>query len=147
MHSVSSTTEWRVALEWKNLVVVGAGGALGALARYGVTLWANTRFDAAFPVGTLAINVSGSFTIGLVAALSMAFAWNEQARLFIAMGFLGAFTTFSTFEYETLLLLMNGKRMAIALGYVAASIVIGLGAVALGFALGKAIAESRMPAV
>jgi CrcB protein len=133
-------------LEWKNVVVVGAGGALGALARYGISLWANTRFETPFPTGTFTINVSGSFAIGLIASLSMGFAWNEQARLFITMGFLGAFTTFSTFEYETLLLVMNGKRMGIALGYVAASIIVGLGAVALGFALGKTIAGSRMHA-
>lgn len=108
---------------------VGLGGALGSIARYVVGLVVYERMGTRFPYGTFVINVSGCFVIGLVLTvldgrLGLSPAWREA----IAIGFVGAFTTFSTFEYETLRTVQHGQG-ATALTYVASSVVLGFVAV------------------
>src|SRR5215813_772956 len=90
-------------------LVIGLGGFLGANARYLVGGWAQQKWGPSFPYGTFIINVSGSFILGLFATLAVRYAWNDQWRLLIAIGFVGAYTTFSTFEYETIQLIAEGR--------------------------------------
>jgi fluoride exporter len=116
---------------------VALGGALGALARYFLGVWAHGRFGADFPVGTLIINVSGCFAIALFLTVAgERIALPPQARWFFPVGFVGAYTTFSTYGYEILKMLESGRAGA-ALLYFAASNVVGLGAVWLGIWLGR----------
>ncbi len=84
---------------------VALGGAFGAVARFLISLWAIRRFGDAFPYGTLIVNVVGSFVLGVVAGLVARQAGVPDAlRALLAVGFLGAFTTFSTFAVDTLTL-------------------------------------------
>jgi CrcB protein len=91
------------------LLLIGLGGVLGANARYLVSTWAAGRFGTAFPYGTFLINVSGSVLIGLVLTVVVdRLSTSSSVRLLVATGFLGAYTTFSTFAYETVALLRQG---------------------------------------
>src|SRR5438067_7305899 len=86
-------------------VLIGLGGVLGANARYLVSVWAANRWGVAFPYGTLLVNATGSFLIGFVLALVAArFGDSAEGRLLVVAGFLGAYTTFSTFAFETVAL-------------------------------------------
>ena len=118
-------------------LLVGLGGCLGAIARYALGGWAAEKWGAGFPYGTLLINVSGSFVLGLFLAVTASrLPLDPRWRLFFAVGFLGAYTTFSTFTYETVqLLLANDWRPALA--YVGVSNVLGVGAALLGIGLGR----------
>ena len=108
------------------LVWVMAGGALGSGLRYGVGLWLNRP---SFPVGTLAVNVVGCLLMGGLASwFGQRFEISEGLRLSILVGFLGGFTTFSSFGIETIRLMELG-RMGTALAYVGLSNVLGLVAV------------------
>ena len=118
---------------------VGLGGFLGANARYWLGVWFEGRAKGPFPWATFAINVSGSFLLGLFMVLGLerqALPRDPVLRLLFAVGFLGAYTTFSTFTYETLVLAEAGapeKALANAAGSVAA----GLLAAWLGMAVGR----------
>lgn len=114
------------------VLVVGAGGFVGANARYLLGGWVQQRWGTAFPWGTLVINVLGCFVLGAFATLAMRFAWDETWRLFVAIGFVGAFTTFSTFEYETLQLVAEGRQYGAAALNTVGSVVVGFGAAYLG---------------
>ena len=127
------------------LAAVAVGGALGAPARYGIAL-AVTITPGTFPWGTFWINVSGSFALGAVlAVLLLRFPADRYFRPFLATGFLGAYTTYSTFAVETDLLVRNG-HVGLALAYVAASLVVGLAAAWGGLTVGRAAATGRRPA-
>jgi fluoride exporter len=90
---------------WYALANVAAGGALGSVLRFLVGTWFVQRLGPGFPWGTFTINVTGSFAIGIVLQLAQArIGLNPYARLFVATGVLGGYTTFSTFAYETYLL-------------------------------------------
>lgn len=122
-----------------NMLIIGIGGALGAVSRYGIALWVGQRWGRSFPLGTFVINVSGSFLIGLLMTLlAERFSVNPQWRLLLVVGFLGAYTTFSTFEYETGALLKDGE-WAFAMLNVILSVVVGFIALKLGEMLGKTI--------
>jgi CrcB protein len=122
-----------------NIVVIGIGGALGAVARYGIALWVGQRWGRSFPLGTFVINVSGSFLIGLLMTLlAERFTANPQWRLLLVVGFLGAYTTFSTFEYETSALLKDGEWVFAMLN-VTMSVVVGFIALKLGEVVAKTI--------
>jgi fluoride exporter len=110
------------------LLLVALGGALGAPLRYLVDRAVQARHDSVFPWGTFAVNVAGSLVLGLVAGLSGA------AYSLLGTGFCGAFTTYSTFSYETLRLLEEGSRFY-ALTNVVATVLVGLGAMFLGLAI------------
>lgn len=120
-------------------LLIGLGGFLGANARYLLGGWVADRLSPSFPYGTLVINATGSFVIGLFLSLiTERFQAPPGLRLFFAIGFLGAYTTFSTFTYESLSL-FEARAYAAAATNVIGSVVIGLVAVALGAALGRAL--------
>jgi CrcB protein len=111
----------------RRLAAVGAGGFLGANARYQLGVWAAAQWGAAFPWGTLLINLVGSFILGFYLTLvTERFTGRPTTRLFLATGFLGAFTTFSTFSLEIVRLLAGGAPLP-ALAYLVGSLVLGLG--------------------
>ena len=115
------------------LVLAGAG--LGGLARYASATWIMTRYAGRFPLGTLLINVSGSFLIGVLMALFTGrLAPHHNWRLFLVVGVLGGYTTFSTFEYETFQAMREGAHWAGML-YVTGSVALGYLGVWLGTAL------------
>ena len=126
------------------LAAVAAGGALGAPARYGIAL-AVTVTPGTFPWGTFWINISGSFAIGLLLAVLLDRCPADRfVRPFLATGFLGAYTTYSTFAVETDLLVRNGHGR-LALAYVAASVLGGLAATWFGLVAGRAVAAPARP--
>ena len=113
--------------------MIAVAGAAGALARYGIGNAVGVR---TFPWATLAINVVGSFLLGLLLQAATG-RLDDDLRVALAVGFLGAFTTFSTFGYETVAMLRDGRAAAAAL-YVVASVVVGVGAAAVGWRVGAA---------
>ena len=123
-----------------HVLLVAAGGAIGAALRHLVGLAAMRLFGAGFPVGTLSVNVVGSFAMGLLIAwLALKAAGGGQnLRLFLATGVLGGFTTFSAFSAETVLLWERGAAGA-ALAYVAASVVASIAALVAGLAIMRAL--------
>ena len=123
----------------KRLIIVALGGALGAVARYGASEVIRALWPSQFPLGTLLVNITGSFVVGLFLTLTGS---NSDAlvewKLFIAVGFLGAYTTFSAFEYETLELAKDGRFLSAALNIIL-SVALGLIAVWVGVAIGRRI--------
>lgn len=102
-------------------LLIAAGGALGSLARYGLGIWLGQVLGAAFPFGTLAVNVLGSFALGVVAeAFSGATVLGTDARLVLGVGVMGGFTTYSSFNLEVLRLLELGQ-LGKAAAYLAAT--------------------------
>ena len=117
---------------FKNFLLVGLGGAIGSMLRYAVYLIITTK---QFPVATLAINITGSFIIGVVLAAGLKDeSFLNNWKIFLATGICGGFTTFSAFSLENITLLQNGKYF-IAFIYIAASIVLGIAASFLGYKL------------
>jgi CrcB protein len=117
------------------ILVLALGATLGAAARYYVTLWMEARFGAAFPYGTLLINVLGSFLLGAFITLSSEWSTiGPELRLLVATGFCGSFTTFSTFSNETLFLLTSGSYLSAVLNVVG-SVLLGLLGAVLGVVL------------
>ncbi len=114
------------------LLLIAAGGAVGALLRYAVHRALQSPTGLGFPIGTLVVNVLGCALIGVAAAWLASPTARPEARLLVITGLLGGFTTFSTFGLETIELLRGG-RTGVALLYVAASNTLGIGAVWLGF--------------
>ena len=122
-----------------NVLVIGIGGFVGAVARYGIALWIGQRWGRSFPLGTFMINVSGSFLIGLLMTLMVdRFTVDPRWRLLLVVGFLGAYTTFSTFEYETGALLKDGE-WAFAMLNVILSVVVGFIALKVGEMIAKTL--------
>jgi CrcB protein len=118
---------------------VGLGGILGANARYRVGLWAADRWGTSFPWGTLLINVSGSFVLGFFLTLvTERFTGRPMSRLFVATGFLGAYTTFSAFTYETARLIQHGELVR-AVAYASASLIGGVAAVVAGIVAARVL--------
>lgn len=113
-------------------ILLATGGAIGTLCRYGLSGLAHRIFDGSFPYGTLAVNLTGSFFIGIVWGFYEE--WNIQThiRTFIFMGIFGGFTTFSTYTLETLNLFRDGETK-IALMNILANNILGLLLVVLGF--------------
>ena len=119
--------------------VVGIGGFLGAIARYVVAVYIADRYGVRFPFGTFVINMSGCFLVGFTVTLLARTTASQYWRYFIPIGFIGAYTTFSTFEYETLRAVQDGQ-LATGLLNVALSVVIGFVAVWAGAAIGRVVA-------
>jgi len=116
-------------------MVVLAGAGLGGLARYVLGTWIMTRYGGRFPLGTFAINISGAFLIGVLMTLfTERLNPHPHWRLFLVVGVLGGYTTFSSFEYEALQSVRDGERW-IGLLYVAGSVLLGYLAVWLGAVL------------
>ena len=117
--------------------VVALGGAFGAMARYAVALAVATFWRRDFPLATLLINVSGSFVLGLFATFAAERAAIDPLwRLLVATGFVGAYTTFSTFEYETHRLAETGA-LAWGIVNILTSVIAGFVAVQLGIVLAR----------
>jgi CrcB protein len=112
------------------------GGFFGANARYLLSGWVASRLGVGFPYGTYIINVTGSFILGFFLAFAQDRPWvAPPARLLFAVGFVGAYTTFSTFEYESIRLLQDGELL-LSVVYLLGSVVSGALAAIAGIALG-----------
>ena len=122
----------------RDVLWVGAGGAIGSALRY--LTWRAFGADGGFPWATVLVNISGSFVLGLLAGL-YAGRVSPTMRLGLFFGFLGGFTTFSTFTSETVVLARTGSA-ALAFGNVALSVVVGLGAALIGVLIGEQLAAS-----
>ncbi len=120
-------------------LAVAAGGALGAVSRYWLMLWVSDQGGMRFPWGTLLVNVLGSCAIGVLYVLiSERIVLTEQWRALLVVGYLGAFTTFSTFSLDALLLLQEGRVLP-ALAYVGTSVLLCLAGAWLGMMLMRAL--------
>ncbi len=117
-------------------LVVGIGGFVGAIARYLLGTYLGSRYGVRFPYGTFVVNMTGCFLIGLVMALLARTTASAYWRYLLPIGFIGAYTTFSTFEYETLRAIQDGQMLTGLLN-VAVSVVVGFIAVWAGDALGR----------
>jgi CrcB protein len=120
-------------MQW---IWVGLGGAAGAIARWGMSSAVHGAFGVALPWGTFAVNVLGCFGLGVVAVWADAAASGEWIRGALAIGFLGAFTTFSTFSLEVVRLAQDGHEGRAA-AYVAGSLALGFLALVAGFAAAR----------
>lgn len=117
------------------ILCVGIGGAIGSLLRYAMVQLVTHIHPQPFPFGTMLVNITGSFLIGLLMARYMQVD-SQSARLFFVTGVLGGYTTFSAFSWDALQLLQRGQGTQ-ALLYVGGSLVLSLIAVAAGFQLGR----------
>jgi fluoride exporter len=115
------------------LILLALGGALGTLARYGLNGVISARM-ATFPLGTMIVNITGCFVIGLLAPLALRPEW----RLFLIFGFCGGYTTFSSFGIQSLELARDGEWLAVALNIIGTN-VLSLLAVYLGWVCGRAL--------
>ncbi len=123
-------------------VYVGIGGAFGAVARYYVSGWVRVLAGESLPWGTFAVNVLGSFVLGVMLVCLQELAPTEQTRSFAVVGVLGSFTTFSTFSLETVELLRAGD-ITRAVTYAAGSTALGVIAVVVGISIATVLLSSR----
>ena len=118
---------------------ISIGAILGANLRYWIGDWVAQRFGSSFPLGTLLINLSGSFLLGLVVSMTLEnFIIDPRLRLLLMIGFLGSYTTFSTYAYESVALLSQGQ-WALGLINLLGSSVLGVIFAFLGVWLGKTL--------
>jgi len=123
----------------KMLLAVAAGGALGAVGRYLVISQVGHWFGTGFPLGTLAVNVIGSFAMGaLIETMALVWSTTQEVRAFLAVGILGAFTTFSTFSMDVALLFERGAFGHTAL-YILASVALSIAGLFAGLHLVRSI--------
>ena len=119
----------------KNILLIGAGGFLGSIARYFVSLLNLSISFYSVPVGTLLVNVTGSLIIGFLTGIAdKSMILSTEWRLFLMVGLCGGFTTFSTFTNENLMLLHNGQLLTVLL-YTGLSIFLGFLAVYIGYVI------------
>ena len=123
-------------------IFITVGGATGALARYWLSGWVDVAFAGFFPIGTLVVNVLGSFLLGFGMQAMEAVPVSAEVRTMLTIGFLGAFTTFSTFSYETVTLLRDGDWTRATL-YTGLSFVLGLTAVIVGIGAATVLLRVR----
>jgi CrcB protein len=117
------------------VIIVALGGALGSVGRYLLQVFFARQTTLTFPLGTLLVNLSGCFFIGVFFALSMKYTWmTMEWRLFLMTGICGGYTTFSSFSLESINLLRQGHYTCFSL-YILASVVVGLLATVAGFAI------------
>ena len=123
----------------RSLILVGAGSFAGGVARYLTQLLVQKYYPSSFPFGTLFINITGCFIIGVIYALAdKGNLLSPGMRLLLATGFCGGFTTFSSFAFENISLMRDGEFFYTSL-YILLSVIIGLLAVYLGILLIKSI--------
>jgi len=122
-----------------NIAIIGAGGFIGAVLRYWISGWAYQLLGTKLPYGTLAVNVAGSFMLGVfVTVANTRLVVSDQMRNFIAIGLLGALTTFSTFSFETVALLQENLVLKAGLN-VGLNLVLTLIAVWAGIVVGRIV--------
>ena len=127
------------------VLYIATGGAVGAVARYGLAGWVQNRAGFQFPWGTLSVNLVGSLLLGIALGWLDASTVTPPVRAAITIGLLGSFTTFSTFSFETLALLQDAEWRK-ALGYMLGSVILGIAAVYVGMVLtGLAIDPTASP--
>jgi CrcB protein len=121
------------------VLLVGAGGFIGSIARYVTVQSVDRRLNSLFPYGTLTVNILGSLILGMVISfLAKRTGISSEWKFFLATGFCGGFTTFSAFAYENYSLLEQ-RLTGTAIIYILASLVFGILAMALGMLIGKMI--------
>lgn len=122
-----------------HILLVAVGGAFGSVLRYLVGLWTLRRFEPNFPWGTLTVNITGSFLIGVLAeAIARKFGASAEMRVFLITGVLGGYTTFSAFSLDAITLVERGEPVTAAI-YVGSSVVLSAIAVIAGLALMRAM--------
>jgi CrcB protein len=122
-----------------DLLLVGSGGFAGANARYWMARWIAERYGTAFPYGTLLINITGSLIIGFaITYLNARSNLSPNYRLIFTTGFVGAYTTFSTYTYESLTLMQDGLWARAAV-YLIGSVALGMAAVTIGMLAGRSV--------
>ena len=117
-------------------LLVGCGGAIGAILRHFSGVAATVLFGAGFPIGTLFVNISGSLAMGFLAAMLLERTVDPRMAAFLLTGLLGGFTTFSAFSLETVGLFRDARLMA-AFSYVTASVVLSIAMFLIGSWLGR----------
>jgi fluoride exporter len=130
---------------WIKVIVLSAGGAVGVNARYWLGVWMNKWASPQFPWATFTINVSGSFLIGVLTISLARWLPHQNLRLLVITGFLGGYTTFSTFEYDSAMLWERGETRLVAVNIVG-SVVAGFVAVLLGIALARGLGPRHLAA-
>ena len=121
----------------QNYVLVFVGGGVGAAARYWLSGWVPGKLESDLPVGTLAVNILGCFLIGLLmSAFEERFLAQPSVRIFLTIGILGGFTTFSTFSFETVALIRDGEVLFAMLNVIV-SIITCIGGTAMGMYIGR----------
>lgn len=130
-----------MSVSLSHIAAVAAGGALGAISRYGVGVVMGRWLGPDFPWGTLTVNVVGSLVMGILIGLFAHDGTNQTIRLFLVVGFLGAFTTFSTFSLDAVTLFERGAHGAVAL-YIAGSVIGAIAGLFLGLTLTRAMVTS-----
>lgn len=119
-------------------VVVAVGGFFGAPARYLLDRAVNRRIESDLPWGTFLVNISGSFVLGFLTGLSLSHHLSTVAKALLGTGFCGAYTTFSTFSFETIRLFEVGQILEASVNVVV-SVVVGLVGAAAGLAIGLSV--------
>ena len=128
------------ALNSQLIAAVAVGGALGSVARYLVAIAVGRALGAAFPWGTLIINIVGSFLIGVfVESFALAWSTSQMVRVFLTVGICGGFTTFSTFSLDAIVLMQRGELWSAA-AYIIASVALSILALYVGLQLVRALA-------
>lgn len=123
----------------KTILLVGTGGFLGSVSRFFTSRWVQDHFPSAFPYGTFAVNITGCLLIGLIYGFSeRSSVLTPGWKLFLAAGFCGGFTTFSTFANENLALLRDGEILHFFL-YTVLSVTLGIGATFGGVLISKIV--------
>jgi CrcB protein len=123
-----------------NIFLVMAGGAIGAALRYLLGQASLRTLGPGWPWGTLAVNILGGFAMGLLVGwLAARAAGGEPIRLFVGVGILGGFTTFSAFSLETMMMIERGDWLS-ALSYILVSVIASVGALAIGLTLTRGVA-------
>jgi CrcB protein len=123
----------------KTILAIAIGGALGAVGRHFVAHQVNQLFSGGFPFGTLGVNILGSFLLGvLIEVMALFWSPSPELRALLTVGFLGAFTTFSTFSMEVVLLFERGAHAQMAL-YVALSVALSITGLFAGLAVVRAV--------
>jgi len=120
------------------VIAIGFGGAIGAITRYGVSGWAYSFAGTSFPWGTFIVNMIGSLLIGLCAGIVEEVQFSDEIKMFVFVGLLGSFTTFSTFSYKNFQMIQEGEYGLIAAN-VGGSIILGLAMVFVGMMVARTL--------
>lgn len=125
-------------MDWKSILAVAVGGGIGAVLRFVVGHAALQRFGPGFPWGTLFINITGSFLIGIIAelAITRSFGVTPMVRIFAATGVLGGYTTFSTYSLDAMTLFGEGS-LSVGAAYTLGSVVLGVAAAYAGIVVAR----------